>query len=151
MSRSSPAQRSPSLRYGVLDRLNGYAIRRAQMVVFDDFAASMEGTGATPALFSALTLITENAGLSQSQLASAMGIGRSAVVPVLDTLEEMGLVLRLEVEGDARRHGLHPTLAGRRKQAAWSRRVLAHDAKLTLMLTEAEQATLRDLLRRVGA
>jgi DNA-binding MarR family transcriptional regulator len=133
----------------MLDDLLGYAIRRAQLAVFEAFARAMAGTGATPPLFAALSRVVERPGLSQSALAALMGIGRSAVVPLLDTLEAAGLIQRRIVAGDARRHGLHATAAGLRRHAAWARRVRAHDAALAAGLSEAERATLRALLARV--
>ena len=136
--------------FGVLDRLLGYALRRAQIAQTLDFEASMAGTGFTPPLFAALTLVCENPGLPQTRLGQVMGLARSRITTLVDALERDGLLRRLAVAGDRRANGLAATAAGRRRQAALAGRVLAHDARIAAGLSLAERETLRRLLDRLG-
>ena len=69
---------------GELSGLIGYALRRAQVRVFQDFAAEMTELGLTPGQLGTLFLIEANRGLSQSELGAALGIDRSSVVPLID-------------------------------------------------------------------
>ena len=62
--------------FDVLPGLIGYHLRRAQVAVFAHFADSI-ARQATPGQFGVLTLIGVNPGLTQSALASAVGIERS--------------------------------------------------------------------------
>src|SRR5271170_7385927 len=83
---SRPGARAP-IRLGRLEHLLGYSLRRAQICVFQDFAAEMIEFGLTPGQLGALFLIEANRGLSQSELGIALGIDRSSVVPLIDRLQ----------------------------------------------------------------
>ena len=84
----------PDIDLGPLPELIGYVLRRAQLVVFQDFFAAFAPFDIRPAQFSVLTVIERNPGLTQSQVAEALGIKRTNFVGMLDELEKRGLAER---------------------------------------------------------
>ncbi|RWA47154.1 MarR family transcriptional regulator, partial [Cupriavidus sp. UYMSc13B] len=140
----------PNVDYGVLDNLIGYAIRRAQIRIYEDFVLSLAQWQITPPRFSALIIISRNPHLKLTELAQILGIARSGAVLLVDALEEMNLVARRPAAGDRRAYSLVLTAAGRRTLEAATQAVVAHDAHVGAALTEAEQATLKSLLARLA-
>src|SRR5215216_713763 len=108
-----PVKPPASLDRGLLPSLLGYVLRRAQSAVFDDFANTFAkaGEALTPGEFGLLVLVDRNAGLSQMALARALGIDRSTLVPILDRLQERGLLMRHRSPTDGRTHALALTTA----------------------------------------
>ena len=138
------------LEFGALRELVGYRLRRAQVAVFADFAASVGRDGMTPGLAGLLALIAANPGLKQSALALLLGVDRSTLVPALDKLEARGLVARRPMAGDRRAHALELTERGR---AAWAKTlaaIRAHEARVLRGLSATEIKTLIRLLGRLG-
>ncbi|UIF86765.1 MarR family winged helix-turn-helix transcriptional regulator [Cupriavidus sp. UYPR2.512] len=140
----------PNIDYGVLDNLIGYAIRRAQIRIYEDFVLSLAQWQITPPRFSALIIISRNPHLKLTELAQILGIARSGAVLLVDALEEMNLVARRPAAGDRRAYSLVLTAAGRRTLEAATQAVVAHDTHVGSALTEAEQATLKSLLARLA-
>ncbi|QYY32165.1 MULTISPECIES: MarR family winged helix-turn-helix transcriptional regulator [Cupriavidus] len=140
----------PDIDYGVLDSLIGYAIRRAQIRIYEDFVASLAQWQITPPRFSALVIISRNPKLKLTELAHILGIARSGAVLLVDALQEMSLVARRPAPGDRRAYSLVLTPAGKRTLAAAKQAVIAHDAHVASALTEQEQATLKSLLARLA-
>jgi DNA-binding MarR family transcriptional regulator len=140
----------PNIDYGVLDNLIGYAIRRAQIRIYEDFVLSLAQWQITPPRFSALIIISRNPHLKLTELAQILGIARSGAVLLVDALEEMNLVARRPAAGDRRAYSLVLTAAGRRTLEAATQAVVAHDAHVGSALTGAEQATLKSLLARLA-
>ena len=146
----TPSKSRQSLRYGLLGELIGYQVRRAQVAVFQHFAAAFAGLGLTPGQLGALALIQANPGLSQSALGAALGVDRSTVVPLIDRLEARGLVVRAASPKDRRSHALQLSPAGVKLMAEAERQVRAHEAAIAARLDPAERKTLLDLLSRIG-
>jgi DNA-binding MarR family transcriptional regulator len=140
----------PEGRLGMLPRLLGYHLRRTQVAVFRHFARTVTASeGITPALFGMLQVIAANPGLTPSGLAEAMGVDRSAIVKVVNALEERGLINRIPSEQDRRSHCLALTGPGRDALARMEALVLAHETEFTKVLTPEELATLTRLLERL--
>jgi len=140
----------PDVDYGVLDSLIGYAIRRAQIRVYEDFVSSLAAWNITPPRFSALQIIGRNAALKLTDLAQILGIARSGAVLLVDALESMGLVERLPSATDRRAYGLALTDAGRQTLEDVTAAVCAHDARIAAGLSAEEQGVLKGLLERLG-
>lgn len=136
--------------YGELDSLVGYAIRRAQILIYEDFLAALAPWEITPQRFSALTLIAKNTALKLTDLARILGIARSGAVQLVDHLQSMGYVTRQEVVGDKRAYALTLTPAGRRAHTGITRAVQAHDQRISAQLSEPERQALIALLGRLG-
>src|SRR5437588_12343659 len=95
---------------GPLRDLIGYVLRRAQLAVFQDFFAAFAPFDIRPAQFSVLTVIERNPGLTQSQVAEALGIKRTNFVGMLDELERLGLAERRQTAGDKLCYALYRTV-----------------------------------------
>jgi len=143
------AQRAVS--EGELSGLIGYALRRAQLRVFDDFYAALSVEGITPARFSTLAIIDGNPGISQTSLAQTLDIARSGVVMLIDTLEQLDLVSREPIEADKRSYALHLTRGGKTALQRIRRQVAIHEARVCARLDEKEKKWLLKMLARVGA
>ncbi|RYH04260.1 MarR family transcriptional regulator [Salipiger sp. IMCC34102] len=132
-----------------LERLVGYNLKRAYMVVQGDYRAALGDGALAPRVFSALTLVVEFPQISQSDLARRLGIERSGLVAIVGELEERGLLERADVPGDKRVQALVATPEGTRACNDAMARVQAHEDRLLGMLTEAERATLIALLAKI--
>jgi DNA-binding MarR family transcriptional regulator len=140
----------PGIDYGVLDNLVGYAVRRSQILIYEDFLEALAPWEITPARFSALVLIARNPGMKQTDLAHLLGIARSGVVMLTDGLEELGYVRRVPSKVDRRAYMLELTPAGSKALAAIERAVLEHDARVSSRLSDAEKSKLMQLLAKLG-
>ena len=109
---SGRRRRRRTIDYGLLPSLIGYNLRKSQIAVFQDFAATVGAEDITPGQFGVLTLIQSNEGLNQSELGEAMGVDRSTVVAVIDRLEQRGLVHRMPAPNDRRSYALRLSVAG---------------------------------------
>lgn len=136
---------------GELSGLIGYALRRAQLRVFDDFFATLSVEGITPARFSALAIIDGNPGISQTTLAQTLDIARSGVVMLIDTLEKLELVSREPIEADKRSYALHLTRRGKTTLQRIRGQVAIHEARVCARLDGKEKKWLLTMLARVGA
>jgi DNA-binding MarR family transcriptional regulator len=102
----------PRVDLGPLPGLIGYVLRRAQLVVFQDFFAAFAPYDIRPAQFAVLTVIERNPGLTQSQVAAALGIKRTNFVGMLNVLETRGLAERRQAARDRRSYALYLTTDG---------------------------------------
>jgi len=112
-----------------LSCLAGYLIRQAQLWVFQDFIESVASLDIRPAHYSVLVVIRENPGLSQMALAQVLEIGRSGIVPLLDSLETRGLLTRGPAS-DRRSHALYLTSDGSALLARADVKVQEHERRL---------------------
>ena len=140
----------PDVDYGVLDTLTGYAIRRAQIRIYEDFVRSLAAWQITPPRFSALQIIARNPGVRLTDLARILGIARSGAVMLFDALEAMQLVVREPSPTDRRAYALALTATGRQTLAAVTEAVCDHDARIGAQLSEAERQTLLRLLDKLA-
>jgi DNA-binding MarR family transcriptional regulator len=140
----------PGIDYGVLDTLIGYGVRRAQIAIYNDFLPALDAWNITPPRFSAMVIIHHNKGLKLTELAQVLGIARSGVVALADTLTDMGYVERLEVPGDRRAYGLALTALGRKDLRQIEQAVVQQDQNATQRLTAAERQQLLKLLDKLA-
>src|SRR5215471_4952442 len=77
-------------------------------------AETLNSIGLTPALFALLNVLGAREGAIQQQLSSDMGIDPSAMVRLIDELEDAGLAQRRRRPGDRRAWEVSITPKGRR-------------------------------------
>ncbi|MFC7516641.1 MarR family winged helix-turn-helix transcriptional regulator [Herbaspirillum sp. GCM10030257] len=140
--------RIDGINYDILDELVGYAVRRAQLSIYEDFGAALAAEDITPQRFSSLVIIGNNPGISQTRLAEVMGIARSGVVSIIDRFEETGLVER-QASGDRRSYNLHLTREGQKQLKRYKKAVKDHDERIAGALTATEKQQLKSLLRKI--
>lgn len=132
-----------------LDDLLGYALRRAQIQVFQHFVEQLSEFGLRPAQFSALAIIHKNPGPTQTELARALAIEPPQVVPMVNKLEEMGLALRIRSKVDKRSYGLYLSKAGEQLLKKLKNVAAQSDTASTSNLSAKERGQLLDLLRKI--
>ena len=137
----------PAIALDVLDDHLGYFVRRLQVWLFRDFVRTLAQIDVSPAQFSVLVVISANRGLSQAELAAALGIERARLARLLHRLQERGLIQRLQSLADGRRHALQLTPQGRTVLAHAKVLAARHEKKLTAKLGAERHKTLLQALR----
>ncbi len=135
--------------YGILPSILGYQLRRAQIHIFHDFAASFAGENITPGQMGLLILIRHNKGISQIALARAVGIERSTLGEVIIRLVKRGLVNRRQAKNDKRSYALSLSKQGDQFLDQLIDKVRKHEARLTRHMPAAEEKELMRLLNKV--
>jgi DNA-binding MarR family transcriptional regulator len=115
------------------------------------FAARIKELGLTPAQSGLLRLIAWQPGQSQQAVATKLGTPPSRLVPLVDGLEERGLVERRRNPEDRRHHALYLTDAGNRFMAQeLAPAGAAHENETCAGLDPAERAQLHALLEKMA-
>ena len=129
--------------------LLGYRIKRAFLSVRNDLAATLQPFGLRMITFSVLSVVIDRPMIRQSELAEALAMERSNLVPVMDGLQKSGLIGRHQVEEDRRVCAFKATDKGRAlfKQALMA--VRAHERRMYGELDPAERLQLESFLSRV--
>ncbi|HMN44345.1 MAG TPA: MarR family transcriptional regulator [Povalibacter sp.] len=147
---ATPKTRQRAAALGPLSHFIGYALRRAQLVVFDDFFHTFADLDLRPAQFGLLIVISQNPGLKQADASAALGIQTPNFVALVDALERRGIVQRLPTENDRRSYALHLTRAGE----ALLKRVLVrqaeHEERMTARIGKAGREQLLALLDKLA-
>ncbi|MFC6489525.1 MarR family winged helix-turn-helix transcriptional regulator [Nitratireductor sp. GCM10026969] len=86
-----------------------FKLRRAQLLVFQDFAETLTKLNLRPAEFSVLAMIAKHPGQKQTTIAEGLGIKRANFVFLMDSIEARGLAERRKGSGDRRSHSLYLT------------------------------------------
>lgn len=107
--------------------------------------------GLTPALFALLNVLGAREGAIQQRLSAEMGIDPSAMVTLIDRLEEAGLAERRRREGDRRAWEIAITPKGRRGLERARRLAAEVEDEVLSGLSAAERGRLLTLLRRALA
>ena len=102
-----------ALQLGELSELLGYALKRAQLKIFEDFLRCVAPLQLTPVQFSVLLLLDRNPGRNQTEIANTLGILRPNFVAMLDGLESRELCARIRSTNDRRSHIVVLTDKGR--------------------------------------
>jgi DNA-binding MarR family transcriptional regulator len=102
----------PGLDLGQLDGVLGFHVRMASAAIYRDFAASMTALDLTQKQVAVLELIANNTGVSQIDLAAALGTDRATMMALVDRLEARRIVERRPSQTDKRRQILSLTADG---------------------------------------
>ncbi len=136
------------LKPGVLINRVGYRTRVMQSVLADRVVAGFSPYELKPGSYTTMALMSANPGCSQTQLARAGGLDKSAIVAILDLLEERNLAIRGRSREDRRRNALFLTAQGEELIAEMA--AVAHESEQPLQeeFTAEELETLLNLLDR---
>lgn len=134
---------------GPLPELIGYALRRAQLAVFQDFVQTMAALDVTPAQFSVLLLIDRNQGVNQAQIGEALGIKAANLAVMLNALEARGVARRRPGTSDRRAHAVELTPSGKALLRQLEARVGDHEQRLVARLGEPGKRQLLRLLAKL--
>lgn len=132
-----------------LDDLIGYALRRAQLKLFQNLIGRLATHDLRPAQFSALAIIDQSPGLMQADLARALAIEPPQVVPLLNKLESRALAVRVRCKPDKRSYGIFLSKGGEALLKELKQIAAQSDLDSTSALDDAEREQLLQLLRKV--
>ena len=127
----------------------GYALRRAQIVIFADFNRELQGLDLRPGQFAVLMLIEQNPGASQSNVSAALGIQKANFVATIADLEARGLVRRRRSSADARTYLLTLTPRGRELLQGAAALQSLHEMRVIEQLGPEGRLQLLGLLERL--
>jgi DNA-binding MarR family transcriptional regulator len=127
----------------------GYALRRAQAVVFSDLGEALSELKLRPVQYTVLVLIDQNPGTSQSSVSTALGIQKANFVAIIANLVARGLVRRQRSKSDGRTYSLGLTAAGKSILSQAAELQSAHEARLAAQLGATGRSRLLDLLDRL--
>jgi DNA-binding MarR family transcriptional regulator len=133
-----------------VSRSIGYAIRRAQMRVYEEFFAVLADLDTTPTRYTLMLLIRENPGIRAVDLARVLGVARSRMVKLIDDLACRRLISRKTLPSDRRNRVLVLTAQGEHKLNQLERVVECHEAQLTEGLNAEDRERLLGLLWRIA-
>lgn len=137
-----------SLQDGLAPSIN-FRVRMAQILAYKSFEARVPDHNGAARYLGLLSIICANPGQPQHRLAEAVGLQRSSLVPILDKMEEAGILERRAVAGDRRANAVWPTLHGQAVVADLTAQAQAIEARTLDGFTAAEVETLRGLMDRV--
>lgn len=132
-----------------LDELIGYALRRAQLKLFQNLIGRLVVHDLRPAQFSALAIIDQNPGLMQADLAKALTIEPPQVVPLLNKLESRALAVRVRCKPDKRSYGIFLSKSGETLLKELKQIAAQSDLDSTAALSGSEREELLRLLKKV--
>ena len=132
-----------------LDELIGYALRRAQLKVFQHLVSRLGVFDLRPAQFTALAIIQQNAGLMQADLARALAIEPPQAVVLLNKLESRGLAVRVRCKPDKRSYGIFLSKAGETLLRELREVAAQSDLDATAALSAEERQQLIGLLHKI--
>lgn len=132
-----------------MDRL-GFALARLGLAVNGQLQAAMTVTGLKPRHCLALMHLADSGGMSQLALARAMDVDPSVLVSILNELERRDLALRRREPSDRRRHTVQLTEHAKTVVTEIEQAIEGVEHTLFAELSEADLATLSDLLDRLG-
>ena len=140
---------SSGVRTDFLDGLLGYNARRTSLHLVASFVRDLANLQLKPVGFSLLCLVGHNPGITSRQLCQTLDIQPPNLVGLVSALTDRGCLQRLAHPTDGRAWGLHLTALGESLLAQAETRILASERQACAGLTGAEQATLKQLLRKI--
>src|SRR3984957_2715503 len=129
----------------------GYALRRAQGVIFADFNHTLAELSLRPGQFAVLLMIDQNPGASQSSVSAALGIQKANFVATIADLEKRGVVRRRKSESDGRTYSLGLTPRGRALLQRAAELQSLHEARVIAQIGNEGRLQLLGLLDRLSA
>jgi DNA-binding MarR family transcriptional regulator len=124
----------------------GYAVRRFQLWIFQDFIRTLAAVDIRPTQYSVVTVIGANPGLTQMAVAKRLGIERARLVHLLDSLEQRKLVKRVPSATDRRSHALHLTAHGQDQLRRFKRLAAEHERHVADKIGKGNRERLLEIL-----
>ena len=140
-----------ALDWGILEGSVGPRVRLLRNALSARSIAVSASHGLPTGSLTVLALIAANPGSSQTALASRAGLNKSALVGIVDSLEQRGLVERGRVESDRRRYEVSVTAEGERTMQALFALVTREEQPIRDALGKRDMAQLLALLDRAIA
>lgn len=125
----------------------GHLLRRAQQYANDLYAKGVGASGPTPRQFEVLFAVSQNEGLSQTDLVHETGIDRSTLADMIARMIKKGLLSRKRTKDDARANAVSITPAGKRVLSSAMASVNKAEAATLGVLPKAQQSAFMKALR----
>ncbi len=138
------------LNLGPLAKVLGFRLRRAQLVVYEDFQRDAPVSQIAPGQLGILVIIDQNPEKTQQELCEGIGVDKSTFAISLDRLAERGLLRRVRSTEDRRRNSLRLTAKGEATLKAMLAHVERHERRVFAKLSPVERARLMELLKKIG-
>ncbi|MGC3981153.1 MAG: MarR family transcriptional regulator [Steroidobacteraceae bacterium] len=134
---------------GALADYLGQQLRLTHMAAVASLEAELLPHQASPVRFALLVYVSEWPGCTQIKLAEILGVDRSTLVPMFNSMEKDDLLTRHPSPLDKRANGIWITPKGEALIKKLKPLVAAHNRKLSAGLSEAQLKTLTTLLKKV--
>lgn len=128
----------------------GYALRRAQGIIFADFNHTLAELNLRSGQFAVLVMIDQNPGTSQSSVSAALGIQKANFVTTIADLEKRGVVRRRKSDTDGRTYSLGLTARGRSLLQHAAELQSLHEARVVAQIGDEGRLQLLGLLDRLS-
>ena len=142
-------ERSQQLSLGRLGDFVGFRLRRVQNQLSRNFAAATAQYNMRSGLFSSLSLIAANPGVSQNEISRQVVLDKSVTVTIVDELERRGWATRERSKTDRRRHALFITKKGQNQLDKLFEILEQTENEVLHQLSQAELLLLMELLDRM--
>lgn len=125
----------------------GHLLRRAQQYAHDLYSKEVSASGPTPRQFEVLHVVSQNEGLSQTDLVRHTGIDRSTLADMIARMMKKGLLSRKRTKEDARANAVSITASGKRMLKSAESKVNKSDRDVLAVLPKAQQTTFMKALK----
>jgi DNA-binding MarR family transcriptional regulator len=150
MEREASDQRiSDTFELGVLEEVMNFKLRRIRDHLTTAYRRETGRQGLRPGVFSLLALIEANPRYSQAELARFAGYDRTALVGIMDDLEQRGWAVRHKDVADRRRHQVEITTKGRQALAVLLERALENERPAREALSAVEFSEFHEALDKI--
>ena len=140
------AEANPEVDLAALAGHAGYAVRRFQLWIFQDFVKTLAAVDIRPTQYSVMTVIGANPGLTQMAVAKRLGVERARLVHLLDSLEGRKLVKRVPSATDRRSHALHLTAHGQHSLRKFKKLAAEHERHVAEKIGKQNRERLLQIL-----
>ncbi|MEO1657428.1 MAG: MarR family transcriptional regulator [Pseudomonadota bacterium] len=117
----------------------GHLLRRAQQYADDLYKKEVGSGGLTSRQFTVLHAISEQEGLSQTDLVRKTGIDRSTLADMIARLTAKGYVARQRTKDDARANSVKLTAAGKKSLTGSEAKVMKAETAALSLLPKTQQ------------
>lgn len=131
-----------------VDRRAGYLVKRVQVALRVAMDRALESKGLTTPQYAVLSALQKAPGLSNAELARRAFVTPQTMIRIVSSLEERGLVTRVEHPSHGRILETRLAAAGQKAVNACHQRVKRVENRMEGDLSETERRTLVDLLER---
>ena len=143
--------RDEDLKLGLHGQRLGFRVRRLHHVLSQRVEQAFAHYGLRPGSLTMMVLISANPGYSQVELSRIGNLDKSAIVTIVDELENRGLAIRGRSSSDRRRNSLLLTAQGEKLMKEMHRLAMATEQPLRDGLSAEEYDQLFELLEKARA
>lgn len=130
-----------------LDKSLSHLLRRTQQYAYDLFTQNLSKTDLTPRQFVVLLAVSEEEGLSQTDLVNRTGIDRSTLADMISRMIKRNLLARQRTAQDARANSVRLTASGRKALNSAQPKASAAEETLLALIPKTVQ---KDLVRTLS-